>query len=333
MRIICPNCDAQYEVDAQVIPESGRDLQCSSCGHTWFQYPASAILPEAAPADDIVAQDFIADDVMPDDAVADDAVADDATPENVMADGIAPDDTLDDAASALPDDPFLEFPDDIPEPADDIAPAPQPEVIAAPAARRAIDEDVLNILRQEAAHEEAARRKDAARESLPEPAPETESAPDPDPAVEEETTRPRRVRRADGAPAARPAEPITPELAEGLAAAAPVATRRELLPDIEEINSTLRATDPPATTTPVNEAPRKQLGFGFGFGVVVLVFLVAMLVYLTAPALALSAPVLEPALQVYVGAINALRDWLDASMQRTATRLSELLAQFDAPQG
>ncbi len=44
MRLICPNCDAQYEVDDAVIPEGGRDVQCSSCGHTWFQaaHPADA---------------------------------------------------------------------------------------------------------------------------------------------------------------------------------------------------------------------------------------------------------------------------------------------------
>lgn len=330
MRIICPNCDAQYEVDAQVIPESGRDLQCSSCGHTWFQYPASAIMPESAPADDIVAQDYIAEDVVADDAGADDVMADDVAPQ--MVEDIAPDDSLDDTPPAPAGDPFMEFPGDIPEPVDMVAAPPQPEVAAA-STRRRIDEDVLNILRQEAAHEEAARRQDAARENVPEPAPDAEPIPDAEPAPEGDAARPRRVRRTEGAAAARPPDSISPELAEGLAAAAPVATRRELLPDIEEINSTLRATDPPATTTPVNEAPRKQLGFGFGFGVVVLLFLVAMLVYLTAPAIALSAPALEPALQAYVGAINALRDWLDVSMQRTATRLSELLAQFDAPQG
>lgn len=37
MRITCPNCGAQYEVPDQVIPEEGRDVQCSSCGNTWFQ--------------------------------------------------------------------------------------------------------------------------------------------------------------------------------------------------------------------------------------------------------------------------------------------------------
>lgn len=37
MRLMCPNCDAEYEVDASAIPESGRDVQCSNCGHAWFQ--------------------------------------------------------------------------------------------------------------------------------------------------------------------------------------------------------------------------------------------------------------------------------------------------------
>ncbi|WP_207899546.1 zinc-ribbon domain-containing protein [Rhodovulum adriaticum] len=36
MRLTCPNCDAQYEVDDAVIPPEGRDVQCSNCGQTWF---------------------------------------------------------------------------------------------------------------------------------------------------------------------------------------------------------------------------------------------------------------------------------------------------------
>ena len=37
MRLQCPNCDAEYEVDASAIPYDGRDVQCSNCGHGWFQ--------------------------------------------------------------------------------------------------------------------------------------------------------------------------------------------------------------------------------------------------------------------------------------------------------
>jgi len=46
MRLVCPNCGAQYEVPAEVISSEGRDVQCSNCGITWFQ-PG----PEAADAD------------------------------------------------------------------------------------------------------------------------------------------------------------------------------------------------------------------------------------------------------------------------------------------
>ncbi|PQO21930.1 thioredoxin, partial [Rhodobacteraceae bacterium WD3A24] len=42
MRLTCPNCGAQYEIDDGVIPDAGRDVQCSSCGHAWFQYPPHA---------------------------------------------------------------------------------------------------------------------------------------------------------------------------------------------------------------------------------------------------------------------------------------------------
>ncbi|MEL6840803.1 MAG: zinc-ribbon domain-containing protein [Pseudomonadota bacterium] len=37
MRLVCPNCGAQYDIADDAIPEGGRDVQCSSCAHTWFQ--------------------------------------------------------------------------------------------------------------------------------------------------------------------------------------------------------------------------------------------------------------------------------------------------------
>ena len=46
MRLICPNCDAQYEVPDEVIPTSGRDVQCSNCGQTWFQHHPDNVLQE-----------------------------------------------------------------------------------------------------------------------------------------------------------------------------------------------------------------------------------------------------------------------------------------------
>ena len=40
MRLICPGCEAQYEIDAELLPDTGRDVQCSACGHVWFQHPS-----------------------------------------------------------------------------------------------------------------------------------------------------------------------------------------------------------------------------------------------------------------------------------------------------
>lgn len=37
MRLVCPNCVAQYEVADGTIPDSGRDVQCANCNHVWFQ--------------------------------------------------------------------------------------------------------------------------------------------------------------------------------------------------------------------------------------------------------------------------------------------------------
>lgn len=51
MRIECPDCFTEYEIPDDVIPETGREMQCSDCDHTWFQphpdFPESAVPPEA----------------------------------------------------------------------------------------------------------------------------------------------------------------------------------------------------------------------------------------------------------------------------------------------
>ena len=71
MRLTCPNCSAQYEVPDDVIPEEGREVQCSNCEETWFQekYPvASTSKPEAKPASAIEAAFAEPDEVKAEDA-------------------------------------------------------------------------------------------------------------------------------------------------------------------------------------------------------------------------------------------------------------------------
>ena len=49
MRLTCPNCDAVYEVPRDAIPSEGRDVQCTNCGHSWFQtHPEAEVAPAAA---------------------------------------------------------------------------------------------------------------------------------------------------------------------------------------------------------------------------------------------------------------------------------------------
>ena len=51
MIITCPNCNKQFKIDPNKIPQKGRNLQCGSCDHTWFfkiedEKPSTIILNE-----------------------------------------------------------------------------------------------------------------------------------------------------------------------------------------------------------------------------------------------------------------------------------------------
>ena len=36
MIIVCVNCSKKFEVNSELIPTTGRIIQCGSCNHTWF---------------------------------------------------------------------------------------------------------------------------------------------------------------------------------------------------------------------------------------------------------------------------------------------------------
>lgn len=52
MRLVCPSCRAEYEVDMALLPVEGREVQCSACHFIWFQahpdHPAPRTAPEPA---------------------------------------------------------------------------------------------------------------------------------------------------------------------------------------------------------------------------------------------------------------------------------------------
>jgi len=275
MRLACPNCGAEYEVADDVIPDSGRDVQCSNCGHTWFEQPgavAAVTAPEADPEPEVEP----------------------------------------DSGAALEPEPEAEAE---PQSAADTGPEPEPESPSG-RERRTIDPEVAEILREEREREEAARRAEANR---------LESQPDlglDDGATAEDqrgAEARRRMARLRGQDSPAPQGPA----ATAAAAAATVATRpeqdhsrRDMLPDIDEINSTLRSENEAlAAPSEVRDTPGKDGGFRRGFLLVVALAVLAALVYAFAPQIGERVPQLADPLTSYVAQVNEWRLWLDLNLQ------------------
>lgn len=305
MRLTCPNCAAQYEVPEDVIPAEGRDVQCSNCGQTWFQPAAGsppadesetagaapAAEPEPAPQPDPAPQ---LDAPAPAAQAAETAPPEDGFEEDAAAPGSWAEDGAAEAEAEAGDAPRSD-------------PAPQRS--------RSLDPAMSDILREEAEREAALRAKEAQSiETQPdlgleEPrrtpaAPASAAAEDDDAAMRSREARDRMARLRGEDPR--------------LAAAAESGKRRELLPDIEEINSTLRASGTGAAAAQPDDgtpAPRRASSFARGFTLSVAAGLLLVLVYDKAPMIAESLPQAEPALSSYVGWVDQARLWLDAQVQ------------------
>jgi hypothetical protein len=111
----------------------------------------------------------------------------------------------------------------------------------------------------------------------------------------------------------RAGEPPAPPLGQLSAA-----TRRDRLPDIEEISSTL---SPAAALPPLYEhepEPRRRSGSGFriGFGVVLLLSALMAMVYVYAPRIIAEVPESEKYIRAYADAVDDGRLWLDQNLNR-----------------
>lgn len=318
MRLICPNCGAQYEVADDVIPASGRDVQCSNCNHTWFERPGASVAEEEADWTDPVAPQTAAPNPV---ATPTGAVA--SEPHTEVANSVEPSlSTPEDDAPVVAAE--LEPYED--EDADDPVPPPVPPTRAA---MRTVSPEIAEILRQEAAREEAARRAEAVTG--------IETQPDLglDTLMEDEVRRAdearRRLARMRGeaevaeepAPVTTGAAPIQDTTAN-VAAAIAAATRREMLPDIEEINSTLRSANERgavAVQENVRADESQRRGFRLGYGSILLIAAVLGLIYAFAPRIAAVLPQSESFLVPYVAAIDDGRLWLDLKVQDILTML------------
>ncbi|MCA0271109.1 MAG: zinc-ribbon domain-containing protein [Proteobacteria bacterium] len=289
MRLICPNCGAQYEVDESVIPDVGRDVQCSNCGQAWFQMSASQIRAQEA------------------EAAAAEAEAPEGTEEWDEPEEPEPEaeEALVEVAEVAPPEPAAEPVEAEPSPPEAAEPEPK---------RKTLDDAVMNVLREEADRERRAREAEG-------------SAPASDPEVIAVAA----VAAAGSAMAPDLTDPDDSEISrdgmEGDDAVISRASRRELLPDIEEINSTLRATSDRGGEAASVDAPetlrRRRSGFRMGFSTAVLVAAVILLLYVLAPAIAAKAPATAPALETFVGAIDGFRNWLDNALRGLTASMSD----------
>jgi predicted Zn finger-like uncharacterized protein len=286
MRLVCPNCDAKYEVPDDAIPEEGRDVQCSSCGHAWFQ-----LRPEAEAAAEEEAALF-GDET-------DNAAT--LTEEATIAPPVVEEDPAAEAIAAMLEE------------------ANGSDVAALPPTRE-LDDGVKAILREEAEREAEARRQEAQRDVSRRADAEGQMQVQPDLGVEASTSSAlsptqRRLAMLRGEdPDAGPSEAPRPT------------ARRDLLPDVEEINSTLQpsdmGTDLDAEVDALPDLTRRGSGFRSGFFLMILLLVVAAAVYVAAPKLGAQFPALSEPLESYVAFIDSLRVWLNDLVNRAANSLS-----------
>ena len=313
MRLVCPNCSAQYEVDAAVIPESGRDVQCSNCGHTWWQRRADEGAPpepveetEARPAPRTVETEA-ADHV---EAEAPDQVETEATdPVETAAGDLAeikaqvaaeagipsPPEPQADHPHAHPPASGASDPDDWTD-EDDDAPGPPPSADLA-ARRKSLDEAVLDVLRQEAEREAQARQGEG-----------TTAADPADAALVATLGRGEDEREA--------AVRARMDAMDG--AGRPGGRGNQRLPDVEEINSTLEGRVSEPATAPEEDRTlaaynQRRAGFRLGFTTMLAAAIAVLILYTFADGIVARVPSMEPGMASFVQTVDAGRIWLNGA--------------------
>lgn len=297
-RLICPKCEAQYEVPLQVIPAKGRDVQCSNCGNTWFQAHPDQL--EAAPPQ--------APPPPPAEPVRDRPKAEKpangeaaATPRRVTArQAQAPE------ADSPPDPP-----------------------------RRRLDPQVAEVLREEAERE--ARMRGTAKstlESQPDLGLDTPSENETTRRRREARDRMARLRGEENAHARRAA----PDTVLGGDPVRPAPSRRAAFPDVDEVNQTLRRSDAPqgpegdvvGSVEPYPQQTRRGSGFSGGFLSVLGLAGAAGGLYGFAPQLAEQIPQAAPYLETYTDGVDQGRVWLDGQITALLTQLDQLSSEAPA---
>lgn len=300
MRLMCPNCDAEYEVDASAIPESGRDVQCSNCGHAWFQQH-----PELEADGDAVAALYD-----PPPPLSKTAAAKPILPSNLdwQVESDDPEAILDAMGRDAREDGANRPRSSVDAPPEGGSSADAPTDTPGPVPKHDIDPEALRILREEVERETAQRALEQGRVD-----PVTDQVTDQvtgqivGPAVAPVVAR--RVARLKG---------IQPPLPNPLANPQPVAASARL-PKIETVSAALRSqNDPPAK--PIRK-PKTNRG---GLFLSLFLGLVAASLYAFSPDLAVIFPSFAKYLAQYVTIVDGLRSQVDVLLSQ-GIALSERL--------
>lgn len=315
MRLICGNCDAQYEVEADMIPPEGRDVQCSACSHVWFEPGRGSAMP-APPPGPVVPRRISAASFRP---AQDEQFEDDDPDLPPLSDADLP--------------PLRRAPLD-----EDMLAILREEAERETAARAAEALQAARLTEDDEAAPEApsltpAPQPEEVQQTIflpPEPEPEAEPVPEPEP--EPEPVIHAEIMQDAAAPSSRgfPPPPPRPEpeieearfIEEPPPADEPVdtevpamparASRRDLLPDIEQINSTLESTPHSdfAAGEALSQRAGKRSGFARGFALMILLALLLAVLYLKNGDLQAALPAAGPALSAYADAVDQARTGL-----------------------
>ncbi len=337
MRITCPNCNAHYEIGEELIRPEGRDVQCSNCGTTWFQEgrgPAATVAPATVRARDRPAAEAARDEDGDSDGEVDGGAT--ATPRparrpsadkaalDILREERAREDRLRAGMRGDPSEGEMPSRGAAGSPETDLLPATNPREAAA-----------AERVRMGA----AASRARARDGGLPDP---RDAGPPPvgDPGAEAgagpvtgaEAEAPDDVSDAVAATLRDAAAAPSPATGASVVAA-PVRreriTRRALLPDIEEINSSLRPDDGPGGADAKQgakssgaDAPPSRSGFRSGFLAVCALTLVLVGCYAFADGIIRAVPALAEPVARYVAWVDARRMGLEDAVEALTKRIA-----------
>jgi len=336
MRLVCPNCAAQYEVDVNAIPEAGRDVQCANCGNTWFQERAPSELSAPDPsgvdatADDTQADfgsaqptqdvDEYDDDDESHEAEAEPPIQRQQTPVDPSVLDILRSEAEREAAARDAEDT-----DDAPAPVqDDVAEyqdiEDEPQVVETPEAE-AVPE-VSEEIAPEPAEGNLAERARASRSRL-----------------RANSTGRGRDRRLNLSVAEGDTDQVeeTPDDTPEEVAPAPKregkrAKRKPDLPNVDELNSSLRSASDKNRARDEDDysdiAPERNIKSRLGFYLAILIALALLATYALAPQIIATLPEAKPYIDGYVTAMDQIRHQLARGVEALIGAVQNLLARF-----